>query len=227
MTDTLRTETVNILKKNRVYFACESDSGFKYKLRIDDASRELTTGQHTLMLKDVSVKSKYGTDFIYEVSAVIEEEAGICTFKPTLFNYEAREKCKSAGGKWDADESAWVFPAIMSDVVEEIEETYETDIVWFELTTLDNRKPCYKPSSQRFVTVCGYYIASTYGRDDKAKICEGVHLVSGDISSSGSMKNYFPKISEGSVIRLQMPRAFAERLIADYAENYTYTILEA
>lgn len=63
----MKTIKLNIVKKNRVYFKCINDKGYEVKLKITPDSENLTIGEHILNVRDVSVRTKYGTDIIFEL----------------------------------------------------------------------------------------------------------------------------------------------------------------
>ena len=64
----------NVIKKNRKYFAATTDNNKSCKILIDDYSKDLALGEHFLAVKDISVRSKYGTDLIYKLAANVEEQ---------------------------------------------------------------------------------------------------------------------------------------------------------
>lgn len=127
----MKTVTLNIIKKNRVYFACEDKNKKAVKLKIDSNSESLTLGTHELLVNDVSVKSKYGVDAIYELAVNIEEQksAGICTLQHFAYNQNLVEECKKLGGKWDEEAKAWVFSDVVQKEVEALDAKYNEEIM--------------------------------------------------------------------------------------------------
>ncbi len=71
-TDKITTRSFEIVKKNRKYFAART-KGYDCKIVIDDLSRDLEPGEHELMVEDISVRSKYGTDLIFRLTHDAEE----------------------------------------------------------------------------------------------------------------------------------------------------------
>ena len=201
--------TLNIIKKNRVYFACKTESGFDVKLRIDDNSRELTLGKHDLLVNDVSVRTKYGTDVIYELhgSQKEQKEAGIVTLSHHTYNCFLVEKCRNLGGRWDADAKTWVFSAVVADEVEALDEKYNTDISDYKLTfKKDDYYTCQS------YTIKGYTIAIATGRDSGARLNDNIILLKGGFSSGGSMKNWSTTVKEGTQIIMKLSKFLAEKL---------------
>jgi len=150
------------------------------------------------------VRTKYGTDLIYELyskAEVEEENQGICTLKHDKFNVNLVAKCRKLGGRWDSSESAWVFSAIVEDKVDEIDAIYNSKSVTVEITAKER-------ISEHTDSVCffGYTIARACGRDTGAKLGEGVSQIEGKIGSAGSMKNWATEVTKGSIFRLTVPK---------------------
>ena len=62
---------------------------------------------------------------------------------------------------------------------------------------------------RRFAVVfMGVKIAVAFGRDSGARVGFNARMISGDISSGGSMKNWFCQVSEGSVFELEVDADF-------------------
>jgi len=190
----------NILKRNRKYFAATKD-GYKCKILIDSNSENLELGEQTLAVDDISVRSKYGTDLIFKLSASAEnqKDAGICTLK-TPYNIRVVDECRRLGGKWDGEEKAWIFPGFVADKVEALDEKYNSELINIEITFPDGTSKW-----QGCIDVAGFKIASATGRDSGAKIANGVAFIKGEARSGGSVKNWMTVISEGTVIRMSIP----------------------
>jgi hypothetical protein len=212
----MKTITLNILKKNRVYFACTNDQNYPCKLKITETSKNLEIGKHELLVNDISVRSKYGIDVIYELESVVDSNS-ICTLRHARFNTEFVSECKNLGGKWDADERAWIFSSIVSDRVDELEFLYNSESVNIEIKALD----CiYR--GQDSVYFLGYSLAKATGRDSGATLGNDISLMSGEIKSAGSAKNWVTEISEGTTFRLSISRELLEKSIK---ENHADTKL--
>ncbi len=199
----MKTIKLKILKKNRKYFACMSDN-YKCKLLINENSSHLEPGgePREFLVNDISVRSKYGTDLIYELYAKdTEETQGICTLKHEKFNSNLVNACKKLGGKWDKGESAWIFSAIIEDKVEELDVLYNSEHITVEITAKNRME--WRTESVDFL---GYTIARAYGRDTGAKLGDGVSQIEGKIDSAGSMKNWTTVVTIGSIFRLMVPK---------------------
>ena len=199
-------DTFNIIKRNRKYFEAKKD-GYDCKILIDKNSEGLELGEHTLAVEDISIRSQYGVDLKYKLkaSAAEQQSAGICTLKTPSYNALLVEKCRALGGKWDPDARAWVFSGIVSDEIEALDEIYNSDPVAVELTAKSELSAWHAP-----VDFLGFSLARATGRDSGAKLADGVALMSGKIASGGSMKNWATVIRDGSVLRLEVPRALID-----------------
>lgn len=196
-------KTFNIIQKNRKYFSAKLDSKYPCKIVIDNNSENLALGTQELEVDDISVRSKYGTDLIFKLAAPADAiaDAGICTLKTPFYNQNMVTECHNLGGKWDADEKAWVFSGIVADKVELLDEKYNSELVNVEITFNETARGDREP-----VYLAGFKIAQAWGRDSGAKLAEGISLIAGDVSSCGSVKNWGTRIAEGTVIRMQIPR---------------------
>lgn len=191
-----------IIKKNRKYFAAEFDSGCPFKLLIDENSKTLDVGQHDLDLDDISVRSKYGTDLKYKLrhDAVAQKNAGITSLTHDHFNENLVDQCKKLGGKWDSEEKAWIFSALVSDEVEALDEKYNSPKIAVELRAIGEVCAHISP-----LYIAGYKIAQAYGRDSGARQSDNISVIAGGFTSGGSAKNWYTVASEGTVIRLELP----------------------
>ena len=134
----------------------------------------------------------------------------ITTLRHHSFNSLLVDRCKKLGGRWDGEERAWVFSGLVESEVEEMDEVYNSNLIAVELKALDDISE--RHSSVKFL---GYSIAKATGRDSGATLSEGVSLISGRVTSGGSMKNWTTFISEGTVIRLMVPELLLENSIDD------------
>jgi len=201
----MKTITLNIIKKGRVWFQCETLSGYKCKLKVNEISEAFTAGNIELMVEDVSVRSKYGTDLKYSPVGESKASDGIVAISHPIYNKILVEKSKSLGGKWDSDERSWIFPYFMSDKVEELEELFNDEKVLIELTyPYDHSVHCDS------VAFCGYTIARATGRDSGAVLGDNVFQLSGKITSRGSIANWYSMVESGSVFRIEVPKLLLE-----------------
>lgn len=205
----------NITKRNRKYFAAVLEGKYDCKILIDDNSNDLEIGDHQLSVDDISVRSKYGTDLIFKLSAPIsnQKSAGICTLKTPFYNEKMVSTCRKLGGKWDPTASAWVFSGLVCDKVDELDEKYNSRLIQIEVKVLQK---FYEYESA--ATIAGFTIARAYGRDSGAKIGEGISFIEGKPDSGGSRKNWATIIKEGSVFRMQIPENCITDIETDYFE---------
>lgn len=207
------TVTLNVVKKNRVYFKCTNPNGYEVKLKITPASEALQPGEHDLLVNDISVRSKYGTDVIYELHSEIRD-TGICTLRHR-YNSMLVDQCRNLGGRWDKEQKAWVFSKVVEAEVEGLDELFNSDMVVVDITSLDAW------GSKGPVDFLGYPIARATDRDSGAVICDDVAMISGYVTSGGSAKNWGTIARAGSVFRLMVSR----KLLEKYEENdWTYEI---
>lgn len=206
-------KTFNITKKNRKYFAATLENRYDCKILIDPNSERLELGVQELEVEDISVRTKYGTDLIFKLSAPAnaQKSAGICTLKTPMYNAKMVEICHKLGGKWDGTAQSWVFSALVEDKVEELDEKYNSALVALEIKVIET---FYEYESA--ATIAGFTIARAYGRDSGAKIGDGISFIEGKPGSGGSRKNWATVIKEGTVFRMQIP----EGCIPDIETHY-------
>ena len=199
----MKTLTLTLIKKNRMYFAAKNEAGYDCKVKITPESENIELGEHTLLVDDLSVRSKYGTDLIYAVKSDIKE-SGIVSLKHFAYNSWLVAQCRKLGGKWDADQKAWIFSSIVGDKVDEL------DVRWNEkITTVEITAKKDLTAGKDSVEFCGYPIARATGRDSGAHLTDGVSLIQGMITSSGSMKNWNTFVKAGTVFRLKITDVYA------------------
>ncbi|MBN8102838.1 hypothetical protein [Vibrio vulnificus] len=198
---------LNIIKRNRKYFAAETDSKRKCKLLIDSNSENLEPGEHCLAVEDISVRSKYGTDLIYKLSASVEAQAeqGIVSLKAD-YNSQLVKECRKLGGSWDKEQSAWIFPGFVANEVEELDEIYNSAPITVEITAIDEIREYGKG-----IEFLGCPLCRAFGRDSGARIDSDIALISGYATSGGSQKNWATVLNEDSVLRLQVPSTILEK----------------
>ncbi|TOH44903.1 hypothetical protein CGI81_18680 [Vibrio parahaemolyticus] len=197
---------LNIIKRNRKYFAAEKNDKHKCKLIIDSNSENLELGEHCLAVEDISVRSKYGTDLIYKLSASAEAQAeqGIVSLKAD-YNSLLVKKCRKLGGSWDKEQNAWIFPGFVSDEVEELDEIYNSALITVEITAIEEIREYGKG-----IEFLGRPLCRAFGRDSGARFDSEIALISGYATSGGSQKNWATILNEDSVLRLQTPSKILE-----------------
>lgn len=192
----MRNVNLTLVKKNRKYFACIS-KGYDVKLVIDTQSEGLALGEHELLVEDVSVRTKFGTDVIYQLAAEIKKTDKIVTLQHPVYNAWLVDTAKNLGGKWDAGAKAWVFATLVGGEVEALDVLYNDSLVTVDIKATDKLFADTGP-----VTFLGYTIARAFGRDGGAKLGDSVALIEGSIGSGGSAKNWITTIAKDSVVRL-------------------------
>ena len=198
---------LNLIKKNRAYFKCEAENGYEVKLKITPESENLELCWHDLCVKDVSIRTKYGTNVIYELEGKIENEK-LVMLQHDTYNIHLVKACKNLGGRWDAEAKAWAFPHFVENEVDELDYIYNSQKVVVTLTASDSCSDLCSP-----ISFCGYTIATAWGRDTGAKLADNVSLLKGDARSGGSMKNWTTRLIEGSIVKIEVPILVLEKFI--------------
>jgi hypothetical protein len=198
--------SVEIVKKNRKYFAIKMQNGFECKLLIDENSEKLEIGKQDLMLDDISIRTKYGTDVIYKMSGAEKSSGKIITLSHEYYNSDLVDQCKKLGGKWDGEIKSWVFDMIVADKVEELDMLYNDNVVTVEIIAKEDLSKC-----QDSVKFCGYTLSKAKGRDSGAILGDGIAMINGNISSGGSVKNWRSLISAGSTFRLKISKNLLDK----------------
>jgi hypothetical protein len=208
----METKKLTIIKKNRKYFAATVD-GYKCKILIDANSEALELGEQELMVDDISVRTKYGTDIIFKlaVSAIEQEQASICTLRHQFYNVLLVDQCRNLGGRWDKQSNVWVFSSIVEDKVQDLDELFNSEMLNIEVKVLNTVK-----QGTGAYCLFGIPIARAFDRDSGARLCDGVALISGEIKSSGSRKYWDTEICGNTVLRFQVPRLLFEQFEDEY-----------
>jgi hypothetical protein len=213
----MRTLEISLTKKNRKYFAA-MHNGYKVKLLIDDKSESLELNTTlTLVVDDISVRTKYGTDVIFKLHEEIKAESEIITLTHR-YNKTLVDECKKLAGKFE--NGVWIFPGFVADEVEELDYIYNSKEVIVELTAIEE---IY--ASRDALQVAGYQIAKATGRDSGAKMSADVALISGKVSSGGSMKNWATIIDANSTIKMKLPENLLKREKDNLAQDWKVTII--
>ncbi|HHF0522919.1 TPA: hypothetical protein ACPHW8_004704 [Vibrio alginolyticus] len=191
----------NVIKKNRKYFSATKDNNKSCKTLIDECSKDLELGEHFLAVKDISVRSKYGTDLIYKLTANVEEQTklGICSLK-SEYNTLLIEKCRKLGGTWDKSQGAWIFSSIIEKEVEELDEIFNSAPVIVEIEAIEEIQ-----EQGKAIEFLGYSVCKAFNRDSGARIETGIALLSGYATSGSSKNRWTTVLSEGATLRLKIP----------------------
>lgn len=209
---------VEVISKGRKYYKCKMND--KYDCKVI-STEELEIGKkYDLQVEDISVRSKYGTDLIYSTIQKIDMSAGIATLKHDRYNGILVASAKQIGGKWDSEEKVWVFPKLVENEVEILDNLFNDDIVNIEIKSIGRRFGEQEP-----VNIFGYKICSAWGRDTGAKLADNICMISGNISSGGSSKNWGTIIDDGSVFRLSVSKNLIDRF-PEVSEKWEIKILD-
>jgi len=201
----MKTIILTLIKKNRKYFACKQN-GFDVKLVIDETSESLVLGDHELLVDDVSVRTKFGTDVIFKLVGETKKADKIVTLQSHVYNEWLVSACRKLGGKWDAEASTWVFSPLVEQEVDELDRLYNDDMVTVDIEATEEIS-----GSRSSVMFMGYTIARAFGRDSGAKLGDQVMMLDGSITSGGSTKNWASIVTKGSRFRLEVSQNLLEK----------------
>lgn len=134
----------------------------------------------------------------------------------TPYNAEFVAKVKGIGGrKWNAAERCWEVPeseietvrVYMMDIFGETDLPTEGEKVTVKVTFNSDES-----KRRESITLFGKTLARAWGRDSGAKVGEDVTLISGKVTSGGSVKNWYTEVEEGTVLKVRnVPRAALEQ----------------
>lgn len=134
----------------------------------------------------------------------------------TPYNAEFVAKVKGIGGrKWNAAERCWEVPeseidtvrGYMMDIFGETDLPTEGEKVTVKVTFNSDES-----KRRESITLFGKTLARAWGRDSGAKVGEDVTLISGKVTSGGSVKNWYTEVEEGTVLKVRnVPRAALEQ----------------
>jgi hypothetical protein len=145
----------------------------------------------------------------------------------STFNPELPTAARKLGGKWNGE--AWIFSISEEELVRKLyKEIYGTDGSSTEM--VDLRATFLGENYGQSRVREGYYlggiqVARAFGRDSGAKITEGVIVEKGGFSSCGSMKNWYTRVSVGTVLKLKsLPTDLVENLKINL-KNWKFEII--
>lgn len=121
------------------------------------------------------------------------------------YHSEFPKRARQIGGSWQASSKLWVFPEELKElVIKTLNDYYgesglDENIQYITLTlrALEDIK-----GHAEDVIVTGRHVVKAYGRDSGAKMCDGSVLVSGTITSGGSVKNWQTIVRKDTVIKI-------------------------
>ena len=123
----------------------------------------------------------------------------------TPYNPEFVKKIKGIGGaKWNGSEKCWAVPEIAIEAVRKIMvDVYGySDVKENETLSL---KLIFNEEVSSFcsdVVLFGKIISHASGRDSGARVGDDVAFISGGARSGGSVKNWYSRVENGSVVVL-------------------------
>lgn len=193
---------LELIKKNRKYFAAKLNDKYNCKLIIDGNSENLDLGVHHLAVEDISVRSKYGTDLIFKLMASADDinELGVCTIKSFAFNKHLSRSVKNLGGSWCGKSGAYVLSNIVQDKVDALNDIFNSELKAYEIEFLAD---VY--SHKEGIYVCGYEVIRGVSRDSGAYVVNNAALIQGNIYTDGSRKNFYTNAEKGTILRMLLP----------------------
>lgn len=142
----------------------------------------------------------------------------------TPYHPDFPREAKLLGGKWN--NAAWLFDSRDEDRVRELcRKIYGTDGTAADLVSVRLTAKTEIAALHSGIFAAGRCVARATGRDSGAKLGDGVILLSGRVTSGGSMKNWRTYVIEGSVVEVRdVPRAAVADIDAD---DWAVEIVEA
>ena len=120
-------------------------------------------------------------------------------------------KARKLGGKWKDNE--WVFDVLAEEPLKAaLIDCYGTDGSPEQQIALKIKAKGELSEWRGAVTFGGIPVATAWGRDSGAEVCDGVILSSGKITSGGSVANWRTYVADGSeFILTSIPKSVFER----------------
>lgn len=197
----MKTLTLNVLKKNRKYFAA-TVNGYKAKILIDENSNSLELGMYDLTVDDISIRTKYGTDVIYKLSCPLSDQKDdtVVALKTNFFNLDLIDECRKLGGRYDTDSGAWIFKSFVENEVDELDYLYNSELINVEIELNDDY--CGEQTS---FDLAGFVLADATGIRSGARVSESIAVIRGGFIRCGSQRNWKTACKANTVIRMQIP----------------------
>lgn len=200
----IETKTFIIEKINRTWIAAKLN-GYDCKIKISAYSRDIKLGEQELVVRDISIKSKYGTHLRFEVveGGTNLDERIILDTKDIGFNKILYKLCKQTAGKYE--DGLWIFPKFVADKVDELDEIFNSRKVVVEVGF-----PEGLIIDQDEVSIFGYSVARATSRDSGAIVKGNIAVIKGSFRSGGSYRNWDTRAERDTVIRLEVPELLVE-----------------
>lgn len=198
------TKTLEIVKRNRKYFAARIADKYDCKIVIDVNSEHLSLGMHVLSVNDISIRTKFGIDLIFKVISDVDQqikESGFCTLQPQhkLRNADLIRQVHRLCGRWDTAAQAWIFPKMVEDKVEELDYIYNSDLVTIEVEFTEAL--VFDTSVELF----GYEIAGRINTFDEVAVLDG------ELKLDFKKGCWVVNVVEGTVIRFKVASELLRR----------------
>jgi len=132
-----------------------------------------------------------------------EENGKIEIISPYNANFVSDLKKSISGAKWSG--SFWIVSSEAKQVVLDLLKEHYGYTPDTQYLTVKIKAKKYLSQLQSSISFAGIPIARATGRDSGARVCDGVFKISGEITSSGSVKNWHTSIEEGSEFQLKVP----------------------
>ncbi len=139
-------------------------------------------------------------------------ETKICVITPYNPNFVADLKSRIPNPEWDMNKRYWIVQSKYRDIVLELLRAH----YGINGESVNNRTITIKSKldimeSKKSVYFAGFPIVRAWGRDSGAKVCENAVMISGNIRSGGSVKNWLTIVEADSTFRVEIPEtAIAE-----------------
>lgn len=130
-----------------------------------------------------------------------------------FLNSNFNAKARNLAGHWDRARGGWIFDARNEPMVRAaLRRAYGSDGT-APADTVSVRFHVDRDVWQGPVEVAGRTIARATGRDSGATLGQGIVMLSGDVNSGGSVKNWHTVV-DATVLMHDVPRKVAEKMIA-------------
>lgn len=193
----MKTIKLEILKRNRQYFACKTWDNPKVRLRITPESEHLTVGTHLLDVVDISTETAYGRDVVYAVyNPAVGEEIKM---EHRVNNVYLTDECKKIKGVLNDDRTEWTFSSAYASEVSKINAKYNTNLVTVDIKSIYDILHSYKG-----LVVCGYQLFCIDANNGEPILSPNVALVFGTFNEGA--RRCKTLLNAGSVFRMQMPQ---------------------
>ncbi|MFC5081046.1 hypothetical protein VTH8203_02755 [Vibrio thalassae] len=199
---------LNILKKNLKYYAAQTKKGDNCRVLIDEFSENLSIGEQTLLVDDISVRTRsYGTDLKFKISSDNKScpQIGTTSLK-SEYNSILVQLCRNIGGTWDDEEQAWIFPYRFRQDVEELDVIFNSQPVTIELTAIVD---IYEKGTE--VHFLGKPLCKSINYSSGPRPMPGVWILTGYILPKVAGSNCTTHIPKGSTLQLKVPSELLDR----------------